>query len=119
MAISTYDDLLLPTTSPPATVSSGNVSSSGDLLLLQRRPPATSSPVTVSFGDVSSCVVSSSDFSSSGDLLLRCSPALEISSIELLSCEFLLRQTHKFQTGLSTQGFVYGSQWWRKCTWRN
>ncbi|RYR09140.1 hypothetical protein Ahy_B05g077238 [Arachis hypogaea] len=94
MAISTYDDLLLPTTSPPATVSSGNVSSSGDLLLLQRRPPATSSPVTVSFGDVSSCVVSSSDFSSSGDLLLRCSPALEISSIELLSCEFLLRQTH-------------------------
>ncbi|KAL4356854.1 hypothetical protein AHAS_Ahas09G0128300 [Arachis hypogaea] len=53
-----------------------------------------SSPVTVSFGKVSSCGVSSSDFSSSGDLLLRRSPAAEISSIELLSCEFLLRQIH-------------------------
>ncbi|KAL4382289.1 hypothetical protein AHAS_Ahas04G0218600 [Arachis hypogaea] len=58
-----------------------------------------SSPVTVSFGDVSSCDfsssdVSSSDFSSSDGLLLRHSPTLAISSIELLSCEFLFHQTH-------------------------
>ncbi|XLT24680.1 hypothetical protein HN873_055972 [Arachis hypogaea] len=104
MAISSCDDLLLPTTSPPAMVSSGNISSSDGLLqqrLLQWRPPsATSSPVTVSFVDVSSCDVSSSDvsssnFSSSGKLLLWRSFMLAISSIELLSYKFLLRQTHE------------------------
>ncbi|XP_072075226.1 uncharacterized protein [Arachis hypogaea] len=56
--------------------------------------------MTVSFGDVSSCDFSSSDVSSSGfsssdDLLLWHSPTLAISSIELLSCEFLFRQTHE------------------------
>ncbi|KAL4316246.1 hypothetical protein AHAS_Ahas15G0265900 [Arachis hypogaea] len=67
----------------PFTVSSGNVSSSSDLLLRRL------------LHDVSSSDVSSSGFSSSDDFLLRHSPTLAISSIELLSCEFLFRQTHE------------------------